>query len=190
VQYFNWHSPDAVSSCASAAKNEKQEIREEGMKPFNRRSINGEKVKPVLVRKGAQAPPFSHWSITCWKVSRGDALGKHNQVTTAYMHSDVLMHRLMMSVRDNGDLANQDENELNMAQKAFGYPSVAMQAGGEAHTRSEEGEVMWVILLKTPSVNVSYVPHARFDSDMWVSQVMIDMIDKAKIMRPYVCPHK
>jgi hypothetical protein len=58
------------------------------------------------------------------------------------MHSDVLMHRLMMSVRDNGDLANQDENELNMAQKAFGYPSVAMQAGGEAHTRSEEGEVM------------------------------------------------
>jgi hypothetical protein len=50
VHYFNLRSPAAVSSCASAACNDKQEIRAEGMQPFGRRSINERNVEPVLVR--------------------------------------------------------------------------------------------------------------------------------------------
>jgi hypothetical protein len=93
----------------------------------------------------------------------------------------MLMHRVIISVRDNGDLANQDEQELGMAHKAFRFPSVAMQAGGEAHTRSEEGKALGWAVSPSPKKSVCECQlraHATFDSDMCVLQVLIDIFGK------------
>ena len=81
------------------------------------------------------------------------------------MISNMLMHRVIMSVHDNGELANVDENELGLAHTVFGYPSFAMQAGGEAHTRTERGEANgWAVSHspENPVRECQLLPHARF----------------------------
>jgi hypothetical protein len=56
------------------------------------------------------------------------------------MYSTMFLHLVLMSVYDNAELVNVDENELDLTHKAFGYPSFAIQVGGETHTRTEKGE--------------------------------------------------
>ena len=76
----------------------------------------------------------------------------------------MLMHRVIMSVHDNGELAN-DENELGLAHKAVGYPSFAMQAWGEAHTRTEKGKTFGWEVSHSPERPVhesQLLSHVRF----------------------------
>lgn len=93
------------------------EIALEGMGPFHCRTSHGKSVEALIVRTDK------------------DAHDKHVQVNPQYLLSKMIMHRVIMSVCNTVGEANEDEKDLGMAYKAFGYPSIAYQDGGEAHTR-------------------------------------------------------
>lgn len=116
--------------------------------------------------------------------------GRHVGITTDYMHSHMLIDRLVMSVNSSSAAANKDERDLGMGLKAFGFEAYTYKEGGDAPERSAQKESEGLEIVVSPSLtdHLSNFPCTHASAgEKWFSKVVADFYGLDKTVNEKSC---